>query len=341
MKVVITGGAGFIGLQLARQLLQRGVLVGGSGRSEPIAEVVLFDRQFSANLPDMPVGGPQLCTVQGDIADRDVVSKLIDRPDISVFHLASIVSAGAEQDFDLAMQVNLTGHLNVLEALRKVGCAPRYVFASSIAVYGGDSMPAQVDDLTRQVPQTTYGATKAIGELLLNDYSRKGFVDGRGARLGMVLVRPGQPNRAASGFGSSMIREPLNGIDCVVPVPLDTRVAVIGYRTVIDGLIALHDVDGARLGTDRTLNLPATTASLEELIQSLQRVAAGLQLGSIRCEVDADVVRIVAGWPSEIRSQRAALVGLPRDADLDSIIRAYMDDYVPRGQRSMSSADSR
>ncbi len=237
MKVVITGGTGFLGQRLAARVLEEGALFAPSGERQAVSELVLFDnripRDFGGHRQAHPLGGGGHCQ------SVDGARRLIDRPDIAVFHLASVVSAGAEQDFELAMRVNLDGHRYLLDALTALGSRPRYVFTSSLAVYGGDGVLLEVDDHTRQIPQTTYGMTKAIGELLVNDYTRKGFIDGRCARLGFVIVRPGAPNRAASGFASGVLREPLNGEDCVCPVPFTTKVAATGYRTVIEGLLAL------------------------------------------------------------------------------------------------------
>ena len=166
------------------------------------------------------------------------MKKLFDRPDLSVFHLASVVSGGGELDFDLAMRVNLDGNLHVLESARALGSKPRVVFASSIAVFGGKAMPKHVGDATKQVPQTTYGMTKAIGELLVNDYTRKGFIDGRSARLPTVIIRPGKPNKAASSFASGVFREPLNGVECVLPVGTDAVMPLAGYRTIVEGFVS-------------------------------------------------------------------------------------------------------
>lgn len=329
MKIVITGGTGFIGLRLARRILEIGALRGPSGKLEPVDELVLFDVALPA---DRPAGlDARVKLVQGEVADRDAVFKLIDRPDIGVFHLASVVSAGAELDFDLALKVNLDGHIHVLEALRRCaipgGPRPRHVFSSSLAVYGNLPSP-HVTDVTRQTPQTTYGMTKSVGELLINDYSRKGFVDGRSARLAAVIVRPGKPNKAASGFASGMIREPLSGIDFDLPIPLETVMPLVGYRTVIDGLIALYEVDESRLGDDRALNLPNVSLTMAEVVESLHRVAGQRELGKVRVAVDPFVVAIVAGWPTQLGAARAAALGLPPEPGIDAIIRAYIEDYV-------------
>ncbi len=326
MKVVITGGCGFIGQRLARRLLERGELTAPSGSAEPIDELLLFDA-----VPPPPDGLDSAGSVQvvsGDIADRDLVFGLIDRDDVSVFHLASVVSGGGEKDFDLALKVNLTGGLNVFEALRAREGLPRLVFASSIAVFGGAAMPATVGDGTKQTPQTTYGITKAICELLVNDYTRKGFLDGRSARLPTVIIRPGKPNLAASSFASGVFREPLNGETCVLPVKTDTVMPVLGYRSIVDGLIRLHEVDAAALGDDRAVSLPSLTVTVGEMIESLQRAAADRELGEIKLEPDPFIEAICAGWPQDSAHERATALGLPRETSLDEIVTAYIEDYL-------------
>lgn len=327
MKVVITGGAGFLGLQLARRLTSLGALSCGSGRPEPIDDITLFDMV----VPEGRVQGldERSRFVAGEISDAAAVRRLFDRPDLSVFHLASVVSGGGEQDFDLAMRVNLHGNLHVLESARALGSRPRVVFASSIAVFGGTAMPRKVGDSTKQTPQTTYGMTKSIGELLVNDYTRKGLIEGRSARLPTVIVRPGKPNKAASSFASGVIREPLNGVECVLPVGLETVMPLAGYRTIVEGFVRLHEADGAALGEDRAVSLPSLDVTVADMIAALKRVAGSRPLGKIRVEPDPAVERIVATWPTGTTFERALAVGLPKDRDLDSIIRAYIEDFLP------------
>ncbi len=326
MKIVITGGTGFLGLRLARALLARGSLIGASGSPEAIDAMVLFDAVAPGTRPDGLDERVEIVT--GDITDRALVSRLIAGTSVSVFHFASVVSAGAEQDFDLALEVNLTGGLNVLEACRASDGLSRLVFTSSMAVFGGAAMPETVADDTKITPQSTYGMTKVINELLVNDYTRKGFLDGRGARLPTVIIRPGKPNKAASGFASGLFREPLAGIDCALPVRRDTRMVVGGYRTMVDGMIALHEADRAALGDDRTINFPNLTASVSDMVAALERVAGDRALGRITDAPDPAIQAICGTWPGEARADRAAALGLPRDADLDGIVRAYIEDYV-------------
>lgn len=326
MKVVITGGTGFIGRMLAKRIIELGCLTGPSGRPDDVDEVLLFD----AVAPPTPLKGldGRAVVVTGDIADRDLVFGLIDRDDIAVFHLASVVSGGGELDFDLAMRVNLMGGLNVLEAVRLRGGRPRVVFASSVAVFGGGAMPTCVGDTTKQTPQTTYGVTKAIGELLINDYTRKGFLDGRSARLPTVIVRPGKPNLAASSFASGVFREPLNGEPCILPVKLDTRMPVLGYRSIVEGFVRLHEAAPEALGDDRAINFPSMTVSVAEMIEALRRVAGDRKLGDIEVKPDPRVEAIVATWPTELDSTRALALGLPLEDRLDDIVAAYIEDFV-------------
>lgn len=315
---------------MARRILELGQLTGPKGQLSPVDELVLFDNTIPEDLSGGLRGN---VTVRaGEIADRAAVFDLIDSDDISVFHLASVVSAGAEQDFDLALQVNLDGHLNVLEALRRLKSRPRHVFSSSLAAYGGAHTPDQVSDATRQTPQTTYGMTKSVGELLVNDYTRKGFIDGRCGRLSAVIVRPGKPNKAASGFVSGVIREPLGGIDYTLPVDLDTRIPVVGYRSVVEGLLALHELSGDSLGDDRALNLPNVSVTIGEMVESMKRVAVGQKLGEVTVDVDPFVDAMVKGWPTHVGAERARQLGLPKADELDDVVRTYMDDYSNLGQ---------
>ena len=321
MKIVITGGCGFLGLGIARVLMGRG----------DIDAVTLFDAVVPDTLPDGL--DDRISLVAGDIADRDRVTALIDGDDIAVFHLASVVSAGAEQDFDLAMRVNFDGVLNVLEACRAWNSAPKVVFASSLAVFGGEALPENVTDMTRVTPGTTYGMTKAVGELMINDYTRKGFIDGRTARLPTVIIRPGPPNAAASGFASGVFREPLAGEEFVLPVGMETKMMVLGYRNAVAGLIGLMDADGvalgAALGTDRVVALPNNAYSVAEMIAALEAVAAakGITLGPITPKPDPATEAIVTSWPLAMDDARARALGLPADESLERVIGDYIEDF--------------
>src|SRR6201981_420171 len=255
MRIVITGGCGFLGRRVAIRLLERGSALGA------VDELVLFDNAE----PALPLPEDRRITlVTGDIADRDTVRALIAPGTDAVFHLAAIVSGQAEADTDLGYRVNLDGTRAVLGACRALGTCPCLVFASSLAVYGG-ALPPAVGDDTALTPQSSYGTQKALGELLVNDYSRKGFVDGRALRLPTVVVRPGRPNRAASTFASSIIREPLCGEDALCPVSPDTVMALASPRGVVAGVLRAHDLPADPLGASRTLQLPGFSVAIGEM----------------------------------------------------------------------------
>lgn len=325
MKVLITGGGGFLGSLLGRKLLERGELTSPAGRPEPIDELVLFDAAFPRAIED-----PRVRTITGDISQREAVFDAVGRDGAtSIFHLASMVSGECEQRFDDALRVNLDGGRNVFEAARSLPGCPRVVFASSIACFGPPAMQDPNTDQTKLTPQTTYGMTKAMCELMVNDYSRKGFIDGRSARLPTVIIRPGKPNAAASSWASGMFREPLNGETCLLPVRRDQRHPMTGYRTVIDSFIALHELPAARLGADRAVGLPAHQVTPRLAEEVLNQVAAvrGLKLGPIADAFDARIQGIVDNWPVGIDGGRAKNLGLPEPPPLKSIVEHYLTDF--------------
>ena len=246
MQVVITGGAGMLGKKLARELLKRGQLAGPGGKLELIERLLLMD---VAAAPDLPKD-PRVIFVAGQIYDDQLIRRVIAPGTGSVFHFAAVVSAGAEADFDLGYRVNLDGTRVVLEACRALPTPPRLVFTSSVAVYGGD-MPEVIPDGQPLTPQTSYGAQKAMGELLINDHSRKGYVDGRSLRLPTIVVRPGKPNLAASTFASSIIREPLSGQDAICPVAPETMMPLLSPRRTVDAFIRAHEMPAEAWGANR------------------------------------------------------------------------------------------
>src|SRR5436305_1017647 len=286
MRVVITGGCGFLGQRVALQLLARG----------EVEELVLFDNA-SAALPLQEE--KRLSVVTGDIADPEAVRRVISIGTHSVFHLAAVVSGQAEGDTDLGYRVNLDGTRAVLDACRMLGTCPRVVFASSLAVYGG-ALPPAVGDDTPLTPQTSYGTQKAIGELLVNDYSRKGFVDGRAVRLPTVVVRPGRPNRAASTFASSMIREPLAGREAVCPVSPDTVMALASPRRIVAGLLHAHDLPADAFGGSRSLQLPGFSVAVGEMAAAVGRAGGQAAYARIYWEPDPQIQQIISGWPRSL-----------------------------------------
>jgi nucleoside-diphosphate-sugar epimerase len=322
VQITITGGTGFLGRQLTEKLLAVGEAAGPDGTRQRIDGITVLDAVAPAGRSD-----PRLRAVVGDIADGAVVRGAIPEGTDSVFHLAAVVSGAAEADFDLGMRVNLEGTRNVLEACRALGSRPRLLFASSIAVFGGD-MPDVIGESTPLTPQTSYGSQKAIGELLVNDYSRKSYVDGRTVRLPTIVVRPGQPNKAASTFASSILREPLAGAEAICPVGRDARMWILSPRQAIKSLLHAHDLPDDAWGRNRSLNLPGLDVSIGEMVASLGRVAGPDPVARVRWQADPLIQRIVAGWPHRFDAARARGMGFAGDADMDAIIRAHIEDEL-------------
>jgi len=319
MKVVITGGAGFLGRRLAHALLERGTLAGTDGRQSAIRELVLLDVVAPPACDDSRVRA-----VTGDIANPSVLRETLGTNTSSVFHLAAIVSGMAEADFDLGMRINVDATRQLLEVCRANGNRPRIVFTSSIAVYGGELPPVPAEE-TALNPQTSYGIQKAIGELLITDYTRKGFVDGRALRLPTISVRPGRPNAAASSFASGVVREPLNGEEAICPVNPGTRVWLASPKSAIDSLIRAYDIDAAELGVRRAVNVPGISVTAGDMVAALERVAGREVAARVRWEKDARIDRMMNGWPGALDDARARALGFPADENFDAMIRQYMD----------------
>lgn len=324
MHVLITGGAGFLGRRLAKRLLETGTLVGPENRPERIDRITLVD----VALPAAPIDDARVLSITGDISDPLLLRDAIGPHTSSIFHLAAIVSGMAEAEFELGMRVNLDATRVLLDVCRARGHSPRLVFTSSVAVFGGP-LPSVVLDTTAVNPQSSYGAQKAVGELLVNDCSRKGFVDGRVLRLPTVSVRSGRPNAAASSFASGIIREPLNGEEAVCPVDPGTRIWVISPATAIECLIVGHNVPATALGLTRVVNLPGLSVTAGEMVAALERVAGQGPASRVRWVPDERIAQIVATWPGAWDNTRAQSLGFPSDADFDAVIRRYIAEERP------------
>jgi len=325
MNILITGAGGFLGNQLARTLLNSGTLDLGKG-PESIDRLILADLGFS---PQARAGLDSAEIREGNVGARDFIDELFGAEPAIVFHLAAMVSGDGERDFDGCLNANLDGTRYLLEACRATGTAPRVILASSLAVFGGHCITPVVSDSTKPLPQTTYGMTKLIGELMINDYSRKGFVDGRAARLPTIFIRPGKPNAAASSFASGLFREPLNGETCPLPVPRSQGVPLLGYRRVVENFIRLACAEASLFGDDRIVTLPSTCFTIEEMIAALEEVAAerGIALGQIVDAPDDTIIGIVQGWPIGTDASRIPELGLQADPSVHQVIREYLDDF--------------
>jgi nucleoside-diphosphate-sugar epimerase len=319
MKVLILGGAGMVGRKLAERLAKDGELGG-----KAITGMTLYD----VVAPQAPAGAgfPVTCET-GDLPAEGETDRLIAaKPDVG-FHLAAIVSGEAELDFEKGYRINLDGTRNLYESIRKAQYAPRVVFTSSIAVFGAP-FPEAIPDEYHLTPLTSYGTQKAIGELLLADYTRKGIFDGVGIRLPTICVRPGKPNKAASGFFSNIIREPLVGEAAVLPVSDDVRHWHASPRSAVNFLIHAATIDGERIGPRRNLAMPGVSVTVGEQIEALRRVAGDEAVKLIRREPDDLIVSVVAGWPRNFDTRRALDLGFEADASFDDIIKVHIEDEL-------------
>jgi nucleoside-diphosphate-sugar epimerase len=323
-QVMITGGAGFLGSRLARALLAAGSLEVAGGGARPLRRVTLVDQ---APVPGDLAADERVTAIRGDLGEllgsgRDV----LDGTDV-IFHLAAAVSGECEADFDLGLRANLHATESLLASCRALGTGPVVVYSSSVAVFGDSAehpLPAVVDDQTLPNPQTSYGTQKFIGEQLLADYTRKGFLRGRAIRLMTVSVRPGRPNAAASGFLSGIVREPLAGQRAVCPVAPETEVALASPAKAIGGLLCAATSSDQAWGGRTAVNLPALTMTVAGMAAALERVAGPQASALIDWVPDPAVARMFATWPGRVRSERAARLGLTPDPDFDSVIKMYL-----------------
>jgi D-erythronate 2-dehydrogenase len=329
LRVVITGGAGFIGTRLAAAILARGSLSLAGGPSRPVTSLTLLDR---VPPPDSLAQDQRVTVWQGDLlTELDGGNGGPLAASDFVFHLAAAVSGECERDFDLGMRANLGLTERVLAACRQGGRTPVVVFSSSLAVFGGTGthpLPEVITDSTLPVPQSSYGIQKFIGEQLVADYARKGFIQGRSVRLMTVSVRPGRPNAAASGFLSGIIREPLAGMSSNSPVPPDTAVALSSPARAAEGLLRAAEAAPGQWGDPTAVNLPSVTITVGEMVRTLERVAGPAVSALVGWEPDEAIAAIVRSWPARFSTPRAAALGLSPDESFEALVRSYIRDYA-------------
>ncbi len=322
MHILVTGGAGFIGVRLARRLLAAGELRTATG-ARRITRLTLLDHVPASGVPD----DARVHVVTGNAADPATLALVGEQAVDAVFHLAAVVSVAAERDFDLGMAVNLHGTIALLEACRRSERVPLFIMASSAAVYGGP-LAAEVGEDTALFPQTSYGMQKAVGERLVDDFSRKGFIDGRSLRLPTIIVRPGTPNLAASAFASSLVREPLMGRVYVCPVPSSTPLCVLSVRKVVESFVHASAVRAQALGHTRAIQLPGLTMPVSDLVAALGEIGGEAAVGRLSFTPQAEIVTIVKGWPVRFASARSLRLGFSADASARQIIADFVADEL-------------
>jgi nucleoside-diphosphate-sugar epimerase len=323
MRIVVLGGAGFIGKKLVTKLLDRGMISLNGRPIQTIEQLLVFDKELAVDLPN----DPRLEIMKGDITDKQIIADITGSNTDVIFHLAAVVSGEAEKNFDLGMEVNLFASMQLLEHCRNMKNAPVLVFASSCAAYGREITEVIRDDTTPS-PQSSYGTQKVIVDLLINDYSRRGFIDGRSLRLPTIAVRPGKPNAATTSFVSSIIREPLQGKRTNCPVAPEIKLWIHSPNKVTDNFIHAAQIPAQAFKSSRVVNLPGITVTVKEMVDALEAVAGKEAVKLIDWEPDAFIQNIVLTFPRIFVTDKALALGFQRDNSLEEIINAFVEDEL-------------
>jgi D-erythronate 2-dehydrogenase len=321
MHILVIGAGGMLGTKLSNRLARDGMIYG-----RQISKITRHDIVLA---PAPPQSNFHISTLIGDVsAMAEATSVISEKPDV-IFHLAAIVSGEAEADFDKGYRINLDGARNLLEAIRAVGGGyrPKFIFTSSIAVFGAP-FPEAIEDEYFTTPLTSYGTQKAICELLISDYSRRGIIDGAALRMPTVCVRPGKPNKAASGFFSNIIREPLVGLEAVLPVGEDVRHWHASPRMAVGMLLHAAEMDLSKMGARRAISMPGVSCTVAEQIEALSKIGGPECVKLIKREPDATIAKIVSGWPQKFEARRASSLGFVADKNFEDIIRVHIEDEL-------------
>jgi D-erythronate 2-dehydrogenase len=311
MNVLVTGAAGFLGGRLITALL-----------ADSTARAISL-RIVAADLAQCPIDDPRVVPRTGNIAEQSFIDAIVANDTDVVYHLAAVLSGQSEAEFDVGMRTNVDAMRALLDTCARLPTPPRFVFSSSIAVFGGPLPPVVPDDMALR-PQSSYGTEKAIGELMVGDYSRRKWIDGVSCRLPTVAIRPGRPNSALSSFVSGIVREPLAGIDCVCPVPVETKMWITSPDIVTRNLLHAARIPTADLDGRRSFNLPGLTVTPAQMLDSLERLAGSAVRSRVRSEVDDRTTRVVSTWPGAFDTRRAISAGFAADADIDTLIGEFM-----------------
>lgn len=319
MKIVVTGAAGFLGSKLIKALLASPAPFIANGQQTEVSEIIAFDMIEAAGFSD-----PRVKSVAGNIANEDTIQAILDSSVDAVVHLAAVVSSQAEEDFELGLNTNLIASLNILERLRQLGTCPLFLTTSSVATFGG-ALPDSVPDQWINRPQSSYGTQKSIVDLLVNDYSRRGFINGRSLVMPTIVVRPGKPNKAASSFASGIIREPLSGIASVCPVESQTPLWIMSPEKAVSNLLHGLALNANKMGINRIINMPGLTVTVAEMLDALETLSSHETASLVSMKADPNIQKIVNSWPGNFKAENAVSLGFEADNNIQEIITLHIE----------------